>query len=141
MTARWLAVAASVIVLTLGARARAEPRDITAAPIEAAIVIAPPVEISAIAARLAGWQIRVGDGVLLVDDVDGDGRPFIGIVERRGKELWLVTAIGALRLDGPLARPRIAGPGYRVWVVGHREGTTLRAWRIGVIASATRWGN
>ena len=141
MTARHVGIAALLVGMTLGVRVRAEPRAITPAPIEAALVVAPPGDITTMAVRLAGWNIRVGDGVLLIDDIDGDGRPFVGQVERRGTDLWLVTAIGALRLDGPLARPRIAGPGYRVWVVGHRDGATLRAWRIGVIASATRSDN
>ncbi|MEZ4367647.1 MAG: hypothetical protein R2939_15430 [Kofleriaceae bacterium] len=76
--------------------------------------------------------------MLTVLDVGGDGAPWIGTVERRGDALWLRTAVGALRLDGPLARPRLAGPGYLVWAQGERaivDGeATLRVRRLGVLA-------
>jgi hypothetical protein len=104
-----------------------------ATPVEAAIVIVPPAEVPAIAARLAGHAFRTGDGVVIVDDIAGEGRPWTGVVERRGEALWLVTALGALELTGPLARPRIAGPGYTIWVVGARDGGRLAAMRIGIL--------
>ena len=115
----------------IGPDARATPSQ--AAPPEAAIVVAPPTEIAGMARRLEGQGYRVGDGVLLIDDVAGAGRPWIGVVERRGPSLWLVTAVAALELTGPLARPRIAGPGYTVWVTGRRRGARLEAMRLGVL--------
>jgi hypothetical protein len=118
----------ALVVVATAATAAASP-----APIEAAIVIAPPAELPAIAARLEGHRFTTGDGVIVVDDVAGDGRPWIGVVERRGDALWLVTALGALELTGPLARPRIAGPGYTVWVTGARDGARLAARRLGVL--------
>ncbi len=69
-------------------------------------------------------------------DVAGEGAPLVGVVERRGAALWLRPTRGpARRLTGPLAVPRIAGPGYKVWVVG-RAGAdgSLVARRLGVLA-------
>lgn len=109
---------------------RAEPAR---APLEASIVLAPAPELPAIAARLAGQSFRTGDGAIVIDDIAGAGRPWTGVVERRGDALWLVTALGALELTGPLARPRIAGPGYTVWVLGRRDGDHLAATRIGIL--------
>jgi hypothetical protein len=108
------------------------------APVEAAIVLAPAAEIPAIAARLEGQAFHAGDGVIVIDDIARAGRPWTGVVERRGPALWLVTALGAFELTGPLARPRIAGPGYTIWVVGRREGSRLAATRIGVLRRPPR---
>ena len=133
MTRRPALAAATAIVAALAARpARA------GAPVEAAIIVAPPAELRPITARLAGHSIRIGDGVVVIDDIAGAGRPWVGVVERRGPALWLVTAVGAFELVGPLARPRIAGPGYLVWVIGRREGTRLRATRLGVLERPRR---
>ena len=111
-----------------GHGAAAEP-----APVEAALVIAAPADLDPMRARLAGHTFRIGDGVLAIDDIAGNGRPWIGTVERRGDALWLLTAVGSYRLAGPLARPRIAGPGYLVWVIGTRAGKVLTAVRLGVL--------
>lgn len=87
-------------------------------------------------ARLVGQDVSVGDGgaSLAIRDIAGEGAPLVGTVERRGAELWLSTGARALRLEGPLAAPRIAGPGYRVWVIGDVNGSALRAERIGVLS-------
>lgn len=85
-------------------------------------------------ARLAGQRAHLGDGVLLVDDIAGLGRPWVGVVQVRCEQLWLVTALGALRLSGPLGRPRLAGPGYLLWVLGQRRATELAVTRLGVLA-------
>jgi hypothetical protein len=121
-----LAVAAALAAL-------AAPVTADPAPIEAAIVIAPEAELPAIAARLEGHRFTRGDGVIVVEDVAGEGHPWVGVVERRGDALVLVTALGAFELTGPLARPRIAGPGYTVWVTGARDGARLAARRLGVL--------
>ena len=127
-------VAAAAAAVVAAGPAAAEPAETPRpAPIEAAILVVPPAEVPAIAARLAGHAHRTGDGVVIVDDVAGEGRPWTGVVERRGEALWLVTALGALELTGPLARPRIAGPGYTVWVLGARAGQHLAATRIGIL--------
>lgn len=93
----------------------------TPAPLEASLIIASPSALAAMAGRLQGQRVRRGDGVLVLDDVAGQGRPWIGIVAVRCGHLWLDTAVVALRLTGPLARMRIAGPGYLVWAVGRRR--------------------
>jgi len=90
--------------------------------------------------RLAGQAITVAaDGAsFTIDDIAGEGPPLVGIVERRGDALWLlVDGGGALRLAGPLARPRIAGPGYRIWAIGELRGDTLTLQRLGVLAPPT----
>jgi hypothetical protein len=83
--------------------------------------------------RLVGQMVAPGPAGCELLDVAGEGRPLIGTVERRGAELWLVGEV-SLRLEGPLATPRIAGPGHRVWVLGARAGEVLRARRLGVLA-------
>lgn len=126
-----------IAALTVVAGAHADPAPASppsaSAPLEASIILAPSPELPAIAARLAGQSFRTGDGAIVIDDIAGAGRPWTGVVERRGDALVLVTALGALELTGPLARPRIAGPGYTVWVLGTRDGDRLAATRIGVL--------
>lgn len=85
--------------------------------------------------RLAGHTLSRAGGALRIVDVAGEGAPEVGVVERRGRALWLVTDGGrALRLAGPLAVPRIAGPGYRVWALGRLgHGGALWVRRLGVL--------
>jgi len=88
--------------------------------------------------RLAGHDVTIAaNGTsYVIEDIAGEGKPMVGVVERRGRELWLVADDGdAVRLVGVLAKPRIAGPGYKVWVLGdvNRAGE-LRARRLGVLA-------
>jgi len=90
-------------------------------------------------ARLVGqdWVATAGGGYDL-RDVAGEGRPLVGVVERRGAELWL-TGAATVRLSGPLAHPRIAGPGYKVWVLGAPAADgSYRPRRLGVLAPPSR---
>jgi len=84
--------------------------------------------------RLDGQRVTVTDGGYRIDDIAGEGAPVVGVVERRGKHLYLAE----LRLTGPLARARIAGPGYKVWAIGTVSGKTLRLRRIGILARPAR---
>ena len=89
--------------------------------------------------RLIGQRVAVAaDGrSLRILDIAGEGAPVVGVVERRGAHLWLRAAGGtsARRLGGPLAVPRIAGPGYTVWVVGRVAADgSLVARRIGILS-------
>jgi hypothetical protein len=86
-------------------------------------------------ARLAGQEVaEAPDGGYTIRDIAGEGAPRVGVVERRGEALWLITGGAALPLSGPLAHPRIAGPGYKVWVIGEIAADgTLRARRLGVL--------
>lgn len=99
----------------------------------ALLVASPDVVLS----RLQGHTARIVGDDVVIDDVAGEGKPLVGVVERRGGALWLVGAEGAVELRGPLARPRIAGPGYRVWALGARTGNVLVARRIGILAPPT----
>lgn len=92
--------------------------------------------------RLVGQEVEVrGDGYTIVD-IAGEGPPLIGVIEAEGEDLFLQTS-GArpvrLQLEGPLAIPRIAGPSYKVWVLGERRGRN-RLWvrRLGVLAPPGR---
>ncbi|MEZ4403519.1 MAG: hypothetical protein R3B06_26080 [Kofleriaceae bacterium] len=85
-------------------------------------------------ARLPGQRAGWRDGALWIDDIAGEGRPWIGVVERRGDALWLRGAGFAWRLVGALARPRLAGPGYLVWATGAVAGDALAVRRLGVLA-------
>src|SRR5262245_48722759 len=94
--------------------------------------------VAAEIARLVGQDVRIAGDQYEIRDVAGEGAPLVGVVERRGAELWLVTAeranARAVRLVGPLAHPRIAGPGYKVWVLGTENAQGLHARRIGILA-------
>jgi hypothetical protein len=110
---------------------------------------APPPDVPAIVQelrRLVGHTIaedESGAGYTILD-IAGEGRPLVGVVERRGKELWLVpvdvdAGAPAVRLSGPLAHARIAGPGYKVWVIGAKAADgSLRLKRLGVLAGVRR---
>jgi hypothetical protein len=91
--------------------------------------------------RLEGQKVTIAaDGSYTIDDIANEGPPRVGIVERSGRALWLCEAGRAVRLDGPLAIPRIAGPGYKVWVIGDVDGDRLWARRIGVLRGPARRG-
>jgi hypothetical protein len=100
----------------------------------AAWLLAAPGNVAEEVSRLAGQRVTVVDDGYVIDDIAGEGEPIVGVVERRGRELWL----GDYRLTGPLARPRIAGPGYKVWALGEITGDTLRIRRIGILAPPRR---
>lgn len=98
-------------------------------PWTAVMALAP--ELAAEVDRLAGQRVAIaadGSGYV-IEDIAGEGAPIVGVVERRGDGLW----VNGLRLVGPLAVPRIAGPGYKVWVIGEVDGQIVRARRIGVL--------
>lgn len=88
--------------------------------------------------RLEGQRVRVDATGYVIEDIAGEGAPYVGVVALRGSELWLETGTEALLLSGPLAHPRIAGPAYKVWVVGQRRGSRLEARRLGVLAPPAR---
>ncbi len=109
--------------------------------IAAALLLASPAaaDVKSELARLAGHRVAVApDGQSYrILDVAGEGAPEVGVVERRGAALFLRRADGsAIALAGPLAVPRIAGPGYKVWVLGRVERGALLARRLGVLAPA-----
>jgi hypothetical protein len=116
-------------LLAIAAPARAD------APAGDAVLAVEPAELPAIQDRLRGQRTTVAADrrSIAIDDIAGEGRPWVGVVERRGAELWLRTASGAARLTGALARPRIAGPGYTVWVVGTRAAEVIVVRRLGVL--------
>ncbi|MBK9036054.1 MAG: hypothetical protein IPL61_33220 [Myxococcales bacterium] len=100
--------------------------------------VADPAAARAMLGRLIGHHVGWRDGVLVIDDVAGAGRPWVGTVERRGAALWLVGDGFAWRLRGPLARPRLAGPGYVIWAIGALAGDALVLRRLGVLAPPPR---
>jgi hypothetical protein len=108
---------------------------VTAAALLLAALAAADAAVADELARLEGHTVSVAADGYVLEDVAGEGRPLVGVVERRGAALVLVTGEGAWRLVGPLAIPRIAGPGYKVWALGDLEGDTLRARRLGVLAA------
>lgn len=84
--------------------------------------------------RLHGLTFSIVDDTLVIDDVAGEGAPHIGVVARDGGKLVLDAADGRWTLTGPLARPRIAGPGYTVWVLGTPVGDgSMKVRRLGVL--------
>ena len=119
---------ALVLVAALVGVGHAEPAPTGRWPVATADAAAPML------ARLVGQRASWRDGQLAIDDIAGDGRPWIGVVETRGAAPWLVGDGFALRLTGPLARPRIAGVGYLVWIIGRRDRDRLQVRRLGVLA-------
>lgn len=93
-----------------------------------------PGDVAAEVARLVGQDVATApDGASYdIRDIAGEGAPLVGVVERRGEELWLVGDT-TVRLCGKLAHPRIAGPGYKVWVLGDRRADGLHVRRLGVL--------
>lgn len=118
------------------ALARAEPRAVPAP--SGQWPVAEPAAARAMLSRLVGQRAGWQDGVLTIADVAGAGRPWIGVVERRGQALWLIGDGFAWRLTGPLARPRLAGPGYLIWAIGAVAGDRLDVTRLGVLAPPPR---
>ena len=134
-----LIIVAGTAVAAAGDPARSPPPPpvATAAPRAAATIAIDAAQAPAILERLAGHQVRFAAGRVVIDDIAGEGRPWVGVIERRGGELWLRTDVIALRLAGALARPRIAGPGYLAWATGTLEESpmpTLRLRRLGILA-------
>lgn len=132
---------ASAAVVALGlavaaAVARAEPPS--APGPSGRWPVAEPAAARAMLDRLVGQRAGWQDGVLTIADVAGAGRPWIGVVERCGQALWLVGDGFAWRLTGPLARPRLAGPGYLIWAIGAPSGDRLAVTRLGVLAPPPR---
>jgi hypothetical protein len=130
---------AAIALLAMAAPAQGAPDVPPMAPAaptpgDATLAVAPG-ELADVLDRLRGQRVTVAADrrSVSVDDIAGEGRPWIGAVERRGDALWLIAASGALRLTGALARPRIAGPGYTVWATGRRDGDALVLRRIGVL--------
>ena len=101
-----------------------------------------PGDLDAELSRLDGQRVHraAAPAGYVIDDIAGEGPPRVGVVSRRGRTLWLVEASGeAVELSGPLATPRIAGPGYKVWVLGGVDPAgRLRARRLGVLRPPRR---
>ncbi len=98
-----------------------------------------PADVAAEVARLAGQHVDVSESTYVITDVAREGRPLVGTIERRGADLWLVptdadAGAPAVKLAGPLAHPRLAGPGYKVWVLGAPQPDgSLKPRRLGVL--------
>ena len=100
-----------------------------------------PPAMAAELGRLEGHRVAImPDGARYeIESVAGEGKPVVGVVERRDAHLMLVSEAGEVyRLTGPLARPRIAGPGYKVWVLGEIRGQpparVIVGHRLGILA-------
>lgn len=135
MLATWLLAA-----LARSAPACALAATLALAPASPATADRPPVDpsIADELGRLVGHDVTIAaDGKsYVIENIANEGKPHVGIVERRGPDLYLVTDAGpALRLTGVLAQPRIAGPGYKIWALGPVTPTNdLRAHRLGILA-------
>ena len=89
--------------------------------------------------RLVGHTVEVADDGYRIVDIAGEGEPYAGCIRLVGKSLYLESGDLRWRLTGPLAVPRIAGPNYRVWVIGTpTPAKTLPATRLGILATPTQ---
>lgn len=85
--------------------------------------------------RLVGHQVEIHSDGYRIMDIANEGAPKVGCVRRNGDQLYLETSEGRWRLTGPLAVPRIAGPNYKVWVIGNTTpAQSLLATRLGILA-------
>jgi hypothetical protein len=86
--------------------------------------------------RLTGHTVDVADDGYRIVDIAGEGEPHVGCVRLVGKTLYLESGDTRWRLTGPLAVPRVAGPNYKVWVIGSvTPAKTLPATRLGILAT------
>lgn len=85
-------------------------------------------------ARLVGHSVQRTQKGYRILDIASEGAPLIGCIHRVGSSLLLVNADLSLRLTGALAIPRIAGPNYKVWIIGQQVGDELHATRLGILA-------
>lgn len=86
--------------------------------------------------RLVGQSVELSESGYRILDIAGEGEPRVGCVRRVGKALYLESGEERFRLTGPLALPRIAGPNYKVWVIGTvTPAMSLRATRLGILAT------
>ena len=101
----------------------------------------PTASMQAELSRLVGLEVEVNADSYRIVDVAGEGAPLVGCVHREGASLYFAGAGIRLRLVGPLAVPRIAGPNYKVWVMGKIEaGTILYATRLGIVSGPSSSG-
>ena len=109
-----------------------------------------PSEIRQELSRLEGHQVVVSAdrSSYRIINVAAEGPAMIGIIEARGNQRWFIRidehaqhaqhAQQQWQLRGRLAIPRIAGPGYKVWVVGEIRAGELWARRLGILRSPHR---
>mgnify|MGYP003631225521 CR=1 FL=1 len=92
-------------------------------------------ELAAEVNRLEGQKFQIENGRYEILDIAGEGPPKVGCVYKEDGELVLVSDGSRLPLRGPLAIPRIAGPRYKVWVIGTATNDGgLFARRLGILA-------
>jgi hypothetical protein len=86
--------------------------------------------------RLVGQQVEQTATGYRIVDIAGEGEPLVGCIRREGKDLYLESGESRWRLTGALAVPRIAGPNYKVWIIGTpTPAGTLPAKRLGILAT------
>ncbi len=92
-------------------------------------------ELQAEVGRLEGHTVKIEKGTYEILDIAGEGAPRVGCIHKVRNELVLVGDGFQITLRGPLAVPRIAGPRYKVWVLGDATGNgVLMARRLGILA-------
>ena len=91
--------------------------------------------------RLIGHEVTIqGDGYS-IDRIANEAKPLVGCVHRKGSQLIFRSGSQEFLLRGPLAIPRIAGPDYKIWIVGtHHQDGSLTARRLGILAPPARSG-
>lgn len=87
--------------------------------------------------RLVGHVVEEKVGEYSIIDVAGEGAPIVGCVRVENDQLILESEPNQrFRLSGPLAIPRIAGPNYKVWVIGEiLNSDILVVSRLGILAT------
>lgn len=120
-----------------------------------------PIELRQELSRLEGHEVVVNaDGSSYhIVNAAAEGPAMIGLIEARGQKLWFIKdnrhsqqsqqsqsqqvrirrhGRSQWRLRGRLAIPRIAGPGYKVWIVGEIRAGALWVRRLGILRSPYR---
>ncbi len=100
-----------------------------------------PANLQAEVERLVGQSLELGADSYTILDIAGEGAPRIGCIEKEAESLYLVDGDQRVRLSGPLAIPRIAGPNYKVWIIGDAKANAeLFVRRIGILAGPSSAG-
>ena len=101
-----------------------------------------PPSVAAELERLEGHEVQIEDDGYTIVDVAGEGAPLVGCIEQSERGLELVSDGKRHLLSGPLAVPRIAGPNYKVWILGQLDGAgELQAKRLGILAGPSACTN
>jgi hypothetical protein len=110
--------------------------SVVSAILSAVLLLAPKASWHEEVSRLVGHKVEQTSEGYRILDIAGEGEPLVGCIRRDDKDLYLESGASRWRLTGPLAVPRIAGPDYKVWIIGTPgPAGALPVKRLGILAT------